>query len=101
MWKNGRRITLKGLDTRGFEEYGGRDHLRHWKTAGAGTLCETQHLSKGMFNLYRGEREPFSKRGQEQKMVDTAIKQCQDREFHIVPFHTISMLIVYLIGRGV
>ena len=30
--------------------------------SGTGTLCEMQHLSKGMFNLYRGEREPFLKR---------------------------------------
>jgi hypothetical protein len=101
MGKNRRRITLEGLAIRGFEEDGGRAHLRHRKTAGAGTVGETQHLSKGMVNLHRGEREPFLKRGQEQKIVGSAIMQRQDREDHIVPFHTLSMGIVYLIGRGV
>jgi len=91
----------KGLQTRGFESYGGRAHLRHRQTAGAGTVGETQHLSKGVFKLHWGEREPFLKGGQEQKRVDAAIMQRQDREDHIVPFHTISMVIVYLIDRGV
>jgi hypothetical protein len=54
-----------------------------------------------VFQLYRGEREPFLKRGQEKKIVGAAIMQRQDREDHIVPFHTISMVIVYLIGRRV
>jgi hypothetical protein len=89
------------LETRGFKEDGGRDPLRHRQTAGAGTVGETQHLSKGVFQLYRGEREPFLKRGQEKKIVGAAIMQRQDREDHIVPFHTISMVIVYLIGRRV
>ena len=72
MEKNGRRTTIEGLETRGFESYGGRDPLRHWKTAGAGTVGETQHLSKGVFKLHRGEREPFLKGGQEQKIMSIA-----------------------------
>jgi hypothetical protein len=54
-----------------------------------------------MFQLYGGEREPFLQRGQEQKMVGAAIMQRQDREDHLVPFQTTSMLLLYLIGRGV
>src|SRR5215510_5856607 len=106
VWTNGRRITIAGLETRGFKEYGGTDylrtdHLRHRKTAGTGTLCETQHLSKGVFKLHRGEREPFLKGGQEQKIVGATKMQPQDRRGHIVPFHTISMVLLYLSSSGV
>jgi hypothetical protein len=99
--QDGRRITITGLETRGVESYGGRAHLRHRRTAGAGAVGEAQHLSKGMFQLYGGEREPFLQSGQEQKMVGAAIMQRQDREDHIVPFQTTSMLLLYLIGRGI
>ena len=99
--QEGRRITITGLDTRGVESYGGRAHLHHRRTAGAGAVGEAQHLSKGMFQLYGGEREPFLQRGQEQQMVGAAIMQRQDREDHIVPFQTTSMWVLYLIGRGI
>ena len=60
----------------------------------------TQHLAKGVFQLHRGEREPFLKGGQEQKIVGTAIMQRQDRKGHIVSFQAISMVRVYLIVEG-
>jgi hypothetical protein len=50
-----------------------RKLLVYDQTAGASTFCEMQHLSKGMLNPYRGEREPFMKGGEEQKIVITAI----------------------------
>ena len=54
-----------------------------------------------MVKLHRSEREPFSKRGQKQKTMGPAVIQRQDRGYHSVPFHAISMVIVYLIRSGV
>ena len=65
--QDGRRITITGLETRGVESYGGRAHLRHRRTAGAGAVGEAQHLAKGMFQLYGGEESHSCREGKNKR----------------------------------
>src|SRR5262249_39538316 len=82
------------LETRSFSWYGGRIQLRkllmqrllrYRRTSRTGTFFEAYSLTKRVLDLHRAEREPFLKRGEEQKIMDTAKVEGQDRRCHIVP----------------
>jgi len=60
--------------------------FRYRSTSRTGTFFEAHSLAKRVLDLHRGEREPYLQRGVEQKIVDAAIMEGQDRRCHIVPF---------------
>ena len=53
--------------------------LRHRRTSRTGTFCEAHRLAKRVLDLHRGAREPYLQSGGEQKMVDDAIMEGEDR----------------------
>ena len=59
---------------------------RYRRTSRTGTFCEAHRLAKRVLDLHLSEREPFLKRGAEQKIVHTAKVEGQTRSYHIVPF---------------
>jgi hypothetical protein len=59
---------------------------RERRTSRTGTFFEAHRLAKRVLDLHLAEREPFLKSGAEQKVMDTAKVEGQDRDCHIVPF---------------
>ena len=60
--------------------------LRERRTSRTGTFFEAQRLAKRVLDLHRAAREPCLQRGAEQKVMDTAKVEGQDRRYHIDPF---------------
>jgi len=59
---------------------------RYRHTFRTGTFFEAHRLAKRVLDLHLAERVPCLKSGAEQKIVDTAKVEGQDRSCHIVLF---------------
>lgn len=59
---------------------------RYRHTSRTGTFFESHRFAKRVLDLHLAEREPFLKSGAEQKIVDTAKVEGEDRRCHIILF---------------